>query len=105
MSGALGALRGSFWSGAAAIYAWVVAVILAVVGHVGTLLLVMPPAALATVPLFAGHRQKRLAGFLVAGVLALWSVVGITLLGGYFLPGAALLAVGAVREKPGHAGP
>lgn len=81
MGNLLGTRRASLWAYAGAVLAWCAVVLLvALIGHASTLLVVGPPAAVASIP-----------------ALTAWSVVGITLLGLYFLPTAVLIAVGAVR--------
>lgn len=97
MSGILRLLRGSPWLIAGSACAWGAAIYLvARIGEAETLAIVIPPAAVATIPLLTGKRRELLAGASVAIALALWGVVGITLLATYFLPSTLLIALGTV---------
>lgn len=86
-------LRQSPWAVASAAYAWCAAIALTVLIVPGTLLIVVLPALVTLLPLVVAHQYRPVASLLAAVVLAVWGFVGITLLGSYFLPSAALLAV------------
>lgn len=92
-------LRASPWASAAALYAWCAAIVLTVLIQLGTLLIVVPPALVASAPLMVPPRHQPLTSVLAALVLAVWAVFGLTWLGGYFLPSALLLAVGYARAR------
>ena len=67
--------------------------------QLGTLVLVLPPALVATVPLTMPSQRQPVIMVIAAAVLAVWALVGITLLGSYFLPSAILLGIGYVRAR------
>lgn len=87
------------WATAAAVCAWGVTVALTVLLVPGTLVLAGPPALVATAPLAAPPAHQPTATLTAAGALALWSIVGITLLGSYFLPSAILLGIDYLRTR------
>jgi hypothetical protein len=60
--------------------------------------IVVPPALVATAPLVVWERQRPRASVLAAVALTGWAVLGVALLGLYFLPSALLLLVGYVRS-------
>lgn len=92
-------LRDTPWARAAAIYAWCAAAVLTVLIEPSTLLLVAPPALVASAPLIVQQRHQPLTTLLAAVLLAVWAVVGIAMLGPYFLPCIALLVVEYVRFR------
>jgi hypothetical protein len=94
----------AWWRVAAALAALVAAVVLvAWIGEAGTIVVVAPPVAVATLPLAWTGAGRARAAAVAAAVLAVWSLIGVDLLGLYFLPAAALLAVAAIRERPRRA--
>ncbi|PRX46940.1 hypothetical protein B0I33_10637 [Prauserella shujinwangii] len=102
------ALRGRPWATAAALSAWCAAAILIALVRPETSLLVVPPALAATAPVAAPSRHYRLAVVVAATLLASWAVLGISLLGPYFLPSAMLLGLGYARlraDRADHPGP
>lgn len=92
-------LRDTPWASAAAIYGWCAAVVLTVLIEPSTLLLVVPPALVASAPLVVQQRHQPLTTLLAAVILTVWAVVGIAMLGPYFLPSIALLVVEFVRSR------
>lgn len=91
--------RGTPWATAAAVYAWCTAAVLTVLIELGTLLLVAPPALVASAPLLVPLRHRPVASLVAAVLLAVWGVLGIALLGLYFLPSAALLTVAYISSR------
>ncbi|WP_199433978.1 hypothetical protein [Qaidamihabitans albus] len=98
MSALVRGFRAAPWTVAAAAYAWCAAIVLTVLLEPGTLLIVAPPALVASAPLLLPRRHQSPAAALGAVALAAWAFLGIALLGLYFLPSAALLAAGYVRR-------
>lgn len=94
-----GWLRDAPWATAAAVYAWAAAAVFTVLIEPSTLMIVIPPALVATAPLVVPQRHRPLTSLLAAVVLVIWAVLGITLLGVYFLPSGALLIVGYVSSR------
>lgn len=92
-------LRDTPWTSAAAVYAWCAAVVLTVLIEPSTLLLVAPPALVASAPLVVQRRHQPLTTMLAAVILTVWAVVGMAMLGPYFLPSVALLVVEYVRSR------
>lgn len=88
------------WAIAATAWAWFVAIALTLWIVPATFLIVAPVAAVATIPLVVTARHRRITEVVVASVLVVWSVLGVTLLGSYFLPSALLLAVAVTRSHP-----
>lgn len=99
MTGAMGHLRRTPWAGAAAVYAWCVVIGLTVLIQLGTLALALPPALLATVPVAVPSQRQPVIMAIAAAALAVWALVGTTLLGSYFLPSAILLGIEYVRVR------
>lgn len=83
----------------AAVAAWCAAIALTVLLVPGTLLFVVPPAIVATVALVVPPARRPTVSAVTAVLLGAWAIVGFTLLGGYFVPSAVLLAVDAVRSR------
>ncbi|WP_157596833.1 hypothetical protein [Saccharomonospora saliphila] len=92
-------LRSRPWATAAVLYAWCTAVILTALIEPETLALAVPPALVATFPLVMPWRHHGPAVVIAAVLLGLWAIIGIALLGPYFLPSAILLGVGYVRLR------
>lgn len=92
-------LRDAPWASAAAVYAWCAAATLTVLIEPRTLMIAIPPALVASAPLLVPQRRQPLTSLSAAVMLAVWAVLGITLLGVYFLPSAALLVVAYVRTR------
>lgn len=99
MDDALRSLRSRPWTTAAAVYAWGTAVVLTILIQLSTLVLVIPPTLVATTPLLMPPHRQPLITVIAAAALALWALVGIALLGLYFLPSAILLGIGYVRAR------
>lgn len=97
--GVMQLVRGAPWFMAAALYAWLVAAALVVFLNPSTIVVVGPPAIVATMPILAPHPHQSRVAIVAATVLAVWAIVGITLLGSYFLPSAILLGLGYVRRR------
>lgn len=95
-------LRGRPWATAAALYAWCTAAILTALIQPETLLLVTPPALAATIPVVLPWRHHGPAAVIAAALLALWAIIGIAMLGPYFLPSAILLGIGYARLRAKH---
>lgn len=96
-------LRDRPWAAAAALYAWATAVVLTVLIEPSTLLIVVPPAIVASVPLVMPRQHQPLATIIAVALLTGWAILGLTLLGAYFFPSAILLGVGYVRARvPQH---
>lgn len=83
---------------ASAVYAWCVVVAPAAFIAPSLLLLLVPPALVSSLPLVVAQRDRSATSFFAAVTLIAWCCVGITLLGPFFLPSAALLYAASRRK-------
>lgn len=83
---------------ASAVYAWCFVVAPAALMAPSLLLLLVPPALASSLPLVVAQRDQSATSFFAAVTLIAWGCIGITLLGPYFLPSAALLYIASRRK-------
>src|SRR5690349_11582117 len=58
------------------------------------------PVLIAALPLLAGRRRQRAAGWGAAALLGIGALVSILSVGLAYLPSVVLLAIGALRSRP-----